>query len=66
MTTTATAWLANNASNFKQQDLIQLKIRVEQMDESKAAALLIDEFRSGKLGRITLELPDHYRREKDV
>ena len=40
MTTTATAWLASNASNFKQQDLIQLKIRLEQMDESKAAALL--------------------------
>ena len=37
-----------------------------ELDYSKAAALLIDEFRSGKLGRITLELPDHYRREKDV
>jgi ribosome biogenesis GTPase A len=28
-----------------------------ELDYSKAAALLIDEFRSGKLGRITLELP---------
>ena len=29
----------------------------EQVDYSKAAALLIDEFRSGMLGRITLEQP---------
>jgi ribosome biogenesis GTPase A len=29
-----------------------------ELDYSKAAALLIEEFRSGKLGRITLELPD--------
>jgi len=29
-----------------------------ELDYSKAAALLIDEFRSGKLGKITLERPD--------
>ena len=28
-----------------------------ELDYSKAAALLIDEFRSGKLGKITLERP---------
>ena len=28
-----------------------------ELDYSKAAALLIDEFRSGKLGRITMEFP---------
>ena len=28
-----------------------------ELDYSKAAALLIDEFRSGKLGQITLERP---------
>lgn len=30
----------------------------EELDYSKAAALLIDEFRGGKLGRITLERPE--------
>jgi ribosome biogenesis GTPase A len=30
----------------------------DEIDYSKAATLLIDEFRSGKLGRITLERPD--------
>lgn len=29
-----------------------------ELDYSKAAALLIDEFRSGKIGRITLEIPE--------
>ena len=29
-----------------------------ELDYSKAAALLIEEFRSGKLGRITLERPE--------
>ena len=29
-----------------------------EVDYSKACALLIDDFRSGKLGRITLELPE--------
>ena len=28
------------------------------LDYSKAAALLIEDFRSGKLGRITLEIPE--------
>ena len=28
-----------------------------ELDYSKAAALLIDEFRSGKLGKVTLEWP---------
>lgn len=31
--------------------------RGEELDYSKAAALVIEEFRSGKLGRITLEMP---------
>ena len=29
----------------------------EQLDLEKAAAILVDDFRSGKLGRITLERP---------
>lgn len=32
--------------------------RGNELDYSKAAALVIDEFRSGKLGRITIDLPD--------
>lgn len=32
--------------------------RGDELDYSKAAALLIDEFRSGRLGRITLERPE--------
>ena len=32
--------------------------RGNELDYSKAATLLIDEFRSGKLGRITIEVPD--------
>ena len=28
------------------------------LDYSKAAALLIEDFRSGKLGKITLEIPE--------
>jgi ribosome biogenesis GTPase A len=35
-----------------------------ELDYSKAAALLIDEFRSGKLGKITLELPDSSQGEE--
>lgn len=34
--------------------------RGEELDYSKAAALLLEEFRSGKLGRITLESPVNY------
>ena len=30
-------------------------------DLDKAALLLMDDFRSGKLGRITLELPEDYK-----
>lgn len=33
-------------------------LKGNELDYSKAAALLIDEFRSGKIGRITLELPE--------
>ena len=29
-----------------------------ELDYSKAAALLIEDFRSGKLGKITLEIPE--------
>lgn len=32
----------------------------DELDYSKAAALLIDEFRSGKLGRLTLEMPKEW------
>ena len=32
----------------------------DELDYSKAAALLIDEFRSGKLGRMTIELPKEW------
>ena len=32
--------------------------RGNEIDYSKAAALVIDDFRSGRLGRITLELPE--------
>jgi ribosome biogenesis GTPase A len=34
-----------------------------ELDYSKAAALLVDEFRSGKLGRITLEKPEIIQKE---
>lgn len=33
-------------------------LKGNELDYSKAAALLIDEFRSGRLGKITLELPE--------
>lgn len=33
-------------------------LRGNELDYSKAAALLIDEFRAGRLGKITLELPE--------
>ena len=33
----------------------------EELDYSKAAALMIDEFRSGKIGRFTLELPEDWK-----
>ena len=32
--------------------------RGDELDYSKAAALIVEEFRSGKLGRITLEFPE--------
>lgn len=32
-------------------------LKGEELDTGKAAALLMDDFRSGKLGRITLEMP---------
>lgn len=36
----------------------QCKLRGNELDLMKASNLLIEDFRSGKLGRITLELPD--------
>lgn len=39
-------------------------LRGEQLDYRKASNLLIDEFRSGRIGRITLELPDEEAEEK--
>ncbi|HHW46301.1 MAG TPA: ribosome biogenesis GTPase YlqF [Clostridiales bacterium] len=35
-------------------------------DTERAAAILLDEFRSGKLGRITLELPEMYTEEENA
>ncbi len=35
-------------------------LKGNELDMSKAALLLIDDFRSGKLGRITLEFPEDY------
>ena len=35
----------------------QCKTKGDQLDLEKAAKLLIDDYRSGKLGRITLEMP---------
>ena len=32
-----------------------------ELDLARAAALLLDDFRSGKLGRITLERPEAYK-----
>ncbi|MBD5550688.1 MAG: ribosome biogenesis GTPase YlqF [Lachnospiraceae bacterium] len=36
-------------------------LRGEELNTEKAAALLLDDFRSGRLGRITLEMPDEER-----
>ena len=35
-------------------------VKGNELDTNKAAILLIDDFRSGKLGRITLEFPEDY------
>ena len=35
-------------------------IKGGELDTNKAAMILIDDFRSGKLGRITLETPEEY------
>ena len=35
-------------------------LRGNELDTSKAATLLIDDFRDGRLGRITLEFPEDY------
>ena len=36
----------------------QCRLRGDQLDYDKAAAMLLDDYRSGKLGRITLERPE--------
>jgi len=36
-------------------------VRGSELDYGKAANLLLDDFRNGRLGRITLEFPDDYR-----
>ena len=33
-------------------------LKGEELDIARAAAIAVDDFRSGKLGRITLEFPD--------
>ena len=35
------------------------------LDLKKASDIVIDDFRSGRLGRITLEFPDRVGQEKD-
>ena len=35
-------------------------LRGNELDTAKAATLLIDDFRDGRLGRITLEFPEDY------
>ena len=35
-------------------------LRGNELDMAKAAILLVDDFRSGRLGRITLEFPEDY------
>jgi ribosome biogenesis GTPase A len=35
-------------------------LKGEQPDYQKAAALIVDDFRSGRLGRVTLEIPQQY------
>ena len=36
-------------------------LRGNELDTAKAAILLVDDFRSGRLGRITLEFPEEYK-----
>jgi ribosome biogenesis GTPase A len=36
-------------------------LRGNELDTAKAAMLLIDDFRDGRLGRITLEFPEDYK-----
>jgi ribosome biogenesis GTPase A len=35
-------------------------LRGSELDTNKAAMLLIDDFRNGRLGKITLEFPEDY------
>lgn len=42
------------------------KLRGNELDINKAASIVIDDFRSGKLGKITLEFPDKIEEEKEV
>lgn len=37
-----------------------------ELDYDKAAVMLLDDFRSGKLGRITIEAPEDYEKEANV
>lgn len=39
-------------------ELRSCKLRGNELDINKAASLIIDDFRSGKLGKITLEFPE--------
>ncbi len=36
----------------------QCRLKGDQLDYDKAAAMLLDDYRSGRLGRITLERPE--------
>ena len=38
-------------------------LKGNELDFAKAATLLIDDFRNGKLGRITLEFPEDYEEQ---
>jgi len=41
-------------------------LKGKELDTDKAASLLIDEFRGGKLGRISLELPEDFESGRDA
>ena len=39
-------------------------VRGSELDMEKAARLLLDDFRNGRIGRITLEFPQDYGRDR--
>jgi ribosome biogenesis GTPase A len=41
------------------------RLKGDQPDYQKAAALIVDDFRSGRLGRVTLEVPGQYQKSNE-